>query len=219
MSSLEVVATNKSRARTEINKEDCMKNYTLDITKGLYKNLEATKRNLNVEYKYTNGGIVLTADAVTFELLRLATLNYFENFEIIGQANIRKITDKSQATIVQLMIKVIVNNASYTINIYNTSSRRLVNGNGASHFIAKDIPSIHKIVLKGLHEQGVKGLSIEELNKQLGNQLQNLLDNGNDMAKGKKRNEQLNSEGSKETCFKCHKMCRMRNICCDSGNH
>jgi hypothetical protein len=65
------------------------------------------------------------------------------------------------------MIKVIVNNASYTINIYNTSSRRLVNGNGASHFIAKDIPSIHKIVLKGLHEQGVKGLSIEELNKQL----------------------------------------------------
>ena len=42
------------------------------------KKLEATKRNLNVEYKYTNGGIVLTADAVTFELLRLATLNYFE---------------------------------------------------------------------------------------------------------------------------------------------
>jgi hypothetical protein len=58
MSSLEVVATNKSRARTEINKEDCTKNYTLDITKALYKKLEATKRNLNVEYKYTNGGIV-----------------------------------------------------------------------------------------------------------------------------------------------------------------
>jgi hypothetical protein len=64
-----------------------MKNYTLNITKALYTKLEATKRNLNVEYKYTNGGIVLTADAVTFELLRLATLNYFENFEIIGQAS------------------------------------------------------------------------------------------------------------------------------------
>ena len=95
----------------QVNKADCMKNYTLTITKALYKKLEVTKWNLKVDYKYTNGGIVLTADVVTFELLRLATLNYFENFEIIGQANIRKITDKSQATIVQQIIKVIVNNA------------------------------------------------------------------------------------------------------------
>ena len=90
-----------------------MENYTLNITKTLYKKLEATKRNLTVENKYTNGGIVLTADAVTLELLRLATLNYFEKLpEIIGQANIRKINDKSQATVVQYIIKVIVNNAS-----------------------------------------------------------------------------------------------------------
>ena len=94
----------------------------------------------------------------------------------------------------QHTIKVIVNNASYTINIYNTTSRFLINGYLANHFIVKDIPSIHKIVLKGLHEQGV----IEELNRQLGNQLQNLLDNGNDLAKGNKRNEQLNSEDSKK---------------------
>jgi hypothetical protein len=99
-----------------------MKNYTLNITKALYKKLEATKRNLKVEYKYTNGGIVLTADAVTFELLGLATLSYFANLpDIIGQANIRKITDKSQATIVQHIIKVILNNASYTINQPNSS--------------------------------------------------------------------------------------------------
>ena len=135
MSSLEVVATNKSGIRKEVNKEDGMKNYTLNITKALYKNLETTKRNFNVEYKYTNGGsgIVLRADAVTFELLRLATLNYFEKLpKIIGQAIIRNITDKSQATVVQYIIKVIVNNASYTINIYNTTSRLLFNGNGAN---------------------------------------------------------------------------------------
>jgi hypothetical protein len=115
--------------------------FTLTITKALYEKLEATKRNLKVDYKYTNGGIVLTADAVTFELLGLATLNYFANLpNIIGQANIRKITDKSQATIVQHIIKVILNNASYTINIYNTTSRLLVNSNGANHVIAKDIP-------------------------------------------------------------------------------
>jgi hypothetical protein len=200
-----------------------MKNYTLDITKALYKKLETTKRNFNVEYKYTNGGsgIVLRADAVTFELLRLAILNYFEKLpKIIGQANIRKITDKSQAIVVQYIIKVIVNNDSYTINIYNTTSRLLVNGNGDNLFIDnKDIPSIHKIVLKGLQEQGVKGLSIEELNRQLGSQLQNLLDNGNDMATENKRNEQLISEDSKASCIKCHKKCRTRSICCDTRNH
>ena len=163
-----------------------MKNYTLNITKALHKKLEATKRNLKVDYKYTNGGIVLTADAVTFVLLGLATLSYFANLpDIIGQANTRKITDKSQATIVQHIIKVILNNASYTINIYNTTSRLLVNGNDANHVIAKDIP----------------------------------LANDNDMAKGNKRNEQLNSEYNKETCIKCHKKCRTRSTFCETGNH
>ncbi|VDI00740.1 Hypothetical predicted protein [Mytilus galloprovincialis] len=74
MSSL--VPTNKPGvgSRTESNEETHVKNYTLNITKALYKNLEATEINLSIEYKHTAGGIVLTADAVTFELLRLATL-------------------------------------------------------------------------------------------------------------------------------------------------
>ncbi|CAC5378994.1 unnamed protein product [Mytilus coruscus] len=57
---------------------------------------------------------------------------------------------------------------------------------------ANDINNIHENVLKikGLQEQGVKGLNTEELNRQLGNQLQNLLDN-NDLAKGKSRCQQL----------------------------
>ncbi|CAC5402685.1 unnamed protein product [Mytilus coruscus] len=208
MSSL--VPTNKSRARsrTEVNEETHVKNYTLNITKALYKKLEATKRNLSVEYKYTKGGIVLTADAVTFELLRLATLNYFENLsEIKGQANIRKITDKSQTTIVQHIIKVALNSNSYTINIYNTTSRLLINGTDANKFLANDINNIHEIVLKGLQEQGVKGLNTEELNSQLGNQLQNLLGN-NDLAKGSRMKEQLNTDGN-ETCTICNKKCRL----------
>ncbi|CAC5402179.1 CTRB [Mytilus coruscus] len=79
--------------------------------------LVAIKRNLSVlEYKHTKSGIVLTADAVTFALLRLATLNYVKNLpEIRGQANIRK------TTIVQHIIKFALNNRSYTINIYNTT--------------------------------------------------------------------------------------------------
>lgn len=96
-----------------------------------------------------------------------------------------------------------------------------MNGNGANQFMDKDIPTIFKIVIMGLQEQlsRIKGIRIEELNRQLGNQLQNLLDNGNEMATENKRNEQLISEDSKETYSNCNKRCRTRSICCDTGNH
>ncbi|CAC5405645.1 unnamed protein product [Mytilus coruscus] len=100
MSSLVPTSKSRARSRTEGNEETHVKNYTLNITKALYKKLKAKRRNLSIKYKHTAGGIVLTADSVTFELLRLATLNYFKTLpEIKGQANIRKITDKSQTAI------------------------------------------------------------------------------------------------------------------------
>jgi hypothetical protein len=39
--------------------------------------LEATQRKQNIEYVFKEGGIAMTADAVTFELLRLATIKIF----------------------------------------------------------------------------------------------------------------------------------------------
>ena len=39
------------------------------------------------------------------------------------------------------------------------------------------------------------------------------------MAQGNKRNEQINSEDSNETCIKCHKKCRTRSTFCETGNH
>jgi hypothetical protein len=45
------------------------KGYELNITKALYTKLEATKRAQNMQYELTGGGIVLTADTATFELI------------------------------------------------------------------------------------------------------------------------------------------------------
>jgi hypothetical protein len=69
-------------------------NYTLNVNKALSKKLEATQRKQNIEYVFKEGGIAMTADAVTFELLRLATIQYFEQLE--GQAHIRKVDDKTR---------------------------------------------------------------------------------------------------------------------------
>jgi hypothetical protein len=54
--------------------------YTLKIDKALKKKLDATKRQQNVLYEYTKEGLVITADAATFELLRIAANIYYENF-------------------------------------------------------------------------------------------------------------------------------------------
>jgi hypothetical protein len=48
--------------------------YTLKIDKALNKKLDATKRQQSVLYGYTRGGLVITADAATFELLKIAQI-------------------------------------------------------------------------------------------------------------------------------------------------
>jgi hypothetical protein len=40
--------------------------YSLNITRALGKKLEATKRNPRCEYRFTEGGIIITADTATF---------------------------------------------------------------------------------------------------------------------------------------------------------
>ena len=55
--------------------------YTLNIDKALKKKLDATKRQQNVLYEYTKGGLVITAVAATFELLRIAANIYYENLQ------------------------------------------------------------------------------------------------------------------------------------------
>jgi hypothetical protein len=122
-------------------------NYNLNITRALQKKLEATKRNQHVEYKYTSGGMVVTAGTATFELIRIASIHYFEstqgNKDVI---HIRKYTDKSNSIVVQYTIKIKQPESGYTVNIYTITSRLLVNGKGWQKFIDKDIPLIHGII-------------------------------------------------------------------------
>ena len=52
--------------------------HTLKIDKALKKKLDATKRQQNVLCEYTKGGLVITADAATFELFKIAANIYYE---------------------------------------------------------------------------------------------------------------------------------------------
>jgi hypothetical protein len=106
------------RSTTRDSQSSVESNYILNINKALSKKLEATQRKQNIEYIFKEGGIVMTADAVTFELLKLATIKLFEQLE--GQAHIRKVDDKTRTATVQYTIKVKCQEANYTINIYTS---------------------------------------------------------------------------------------------------
>ena len=45
--------------------------YTLNINKALKKKLKPTQKNRTLQYKYTGGGIVIPADAASFELFKM----------------------------------------------------------------------------------------------------------------------------------------------------
>jgi predicted glutamine amidotransferase len=70
---------------------------TLKIDKALKKKLDATKRHQNALYEYTRGGLVITADAATFELFKIVATIYYENLpESLGKAYITQSTDSTQ---------------------------------------------------------------------------------------------------------------------------
>jgi len=58
---------------TTSNLKSSFNNYSFDINRALFKKQEATKRLQHVDYKHTNGEVVIITDAATFELFKLAT--------------------------------------------------------------------------------------------------------------------------------------------------
>ena len=80
-----------------------------------------------MQYELTGGGVVLTADTATFELIRTAAMKYYLNIPIeFGQINKDVTTDRTKSNIVQITIKVSSDSSrDYTINIYIYSFKHM----------------------------------------------------------------------------------------------
>ncbi|XP_071133057.1 uncharacterized protein [Mytilus edulis] len=94
-----------------------------------------------------------------------------------------------------------------------STSRLLINGNGANKFLDNDLKNIHSIVLKSLKEQGVEGLSTEQLNRQ------SLLHKDNNSTIRTGTNKKQEVEEGNDTCTKCNQRCKTRSTYCDKGSH
>ena len=106
------------------------KEYKLNKNKALKKKLEATQRDRSVSYNHTTGGVVITADAATFELFMSAALSYYKTLnDDVTNIEIQEITDKTRKVVVQYTFRVeLPNYEKYTVNLYTTTSKLLVNG-------------------------------------------------------------------------------------------
>lgn len=94
--------------KSNVNKGNNMpKEYKLNVNKALKKKLEATQRERSASYKHTMGGIVITADAATFELFKSAAWSYYKTQnDNVTNVEIQEITDKTRKVVVQYTFKV-----------------------------------------------------------------------------------------------------------------
>jgi hypothetical protein len=76
-------------------------------------------RDRSVSYNHTTGGIVITADAATFELFKSAALSYYKTLhDDVTNVEIQEITDKTCKVVVQYTFRVeLPNHQKYTVNL------------------------------------------------------------------------------------------------------
>lgn len=150
--------------------------YELNIGKLLIKKLNAAKRVQHVLYEKKDGGMVITADAATFESVKHAALYYFRNYPTEkGTAMINTNIDNTKKHIVQYTVRVAtVDGCSYTANIYTTTSKCMVNGKDIERFMSDDLREIHRLIRTACLED--KQFSLQKISDMLIEQLQRLLD-------------------------------------------
>ena len=205
--------------------------YELSIEKSLCKKLAATKRVQHLSIVEKDGGTILTADAAMFELIREAAITYYKNYpQKFGQAKIETVTDSSKRNVVQHTIRVWLNEGNgYTLNIYLTTSRLMVNGKCAETFLDRDIHEVQKIVKTATFND--KSLDLGKLNNFIAEQVDKALTlrqgsptkfkTNPSLQNGKSNKNQKNSPSQDENikCKKCNKNCRKRSSFCSYGEH
>lgn len=130
------------------------------------------------EMDVRGGGVTGVLDTATFELFRSACNSFYGEFPPTeGTCTIDSYDDKKKKTVVQHMyrIKGIENDTQigYTINLYPTNNRLLVNGKDVDRFMDSHLPLLHKIMLNALTDGGFCG--IDTMNRVLAEQLHAVL--------------------------------------------
>ena len=154
--------------------------YTLNHDKAMKKKLNACNAEMKVSTEFKGGGnYIIYFSAAMYELYRNALVQHFECLQEDTDRNIR-VTSKDSidcsGSVVESLIKISSRNSyrpKYTINLYHTQSKVMVNGKEAhlfnsEHGIIRDIILTHEDVNRldrELHTMILEGLNAIEINK------------------------------------------------------
>lgn len=212
------------------------KGYTLNIDRALRNKINACKQ-VKVDYSFTGGGIKGEMDTATFELFRTACTTFYSRLPPErGQCEIDMSEDKNRKAVVQQTYKVKREVSSgeligYTINLYTTCNRILINGKDIDLFMDEHLPAIHDYMMKPIDAGILTG--VRGLNHILQTEMQSLLDQ---RLKGINSVNSQNFKDSEEItgkvvvidsspdselprCSVCKRFLRSRGVVCEKGQH
>ena len=86
-----------------------------------------------------------------------------------GHCTVIDTDDKHRKAVVQHTFKVSrmigENSVSYTVNLYPTNNRLLINGKDVDKFMKSHLPLLHQMMIRALSEDGFSG--VESMNRML----------------------------------------------------
>jgi len=117
------------------------KHYNLNQNVAMIKKFQATRRE-DFVFEETEGGIKMLLSAGAFELLKMATFNFYTRS--VDNYSYQKTISKDQSgNTVEMRYRAFKGKVHlYTLNIYTTRCTCLVNGKSANYFIKVDLPSM-----------------------------------------------------------------------------
>lgn len=120
--------------------ELCQRDYTLNMDKAIQKKIDACSLEFKVQSEQKGENFVFCFSTAMYELYRNALVEHFETMKNETQKNIKieykDCSDKSGAT-VESQIRIFQKNGKklkFTINMYHTKSKVMVNGKEAHRF-------------------------------------------------------------------------------------
>ena len=149
------------------------RDFSLNIDRALRRKISGCKQVM-VEYECTGGGITGTMDTASFELFRAACTKFYSSLPSEeGTCEIDFSQDKKRKAVVQQTYRfrhgVDGRVTGYTINLYSTNNRLLINGKDIDTLMVRHLPILHEIMCQGLRDGEIG--SVQEFNNILAEQM------------------------------------------------
>jgi len=135
------------------------RSYQLNKTKALKKKIAACNRD-TVSIQLTGGGINITFNTSMYEMFRTAVETFYNSTIMENRCTHFFVHDKKQRN-VESKFKISFGNSSYTLNMYHSTSKCLVNGKMTTSFCNEHLPEIMSSIENELSRCG---LTVQDIN-------------------------------------------------------